>query len=1110
MLSNTKGYHRFSRTLGFHSDGLSKLGKVCHHWRATGKCKAHNREQEVRREIAAAKEAELLKKAAALYKMQMELIEDMAGADGGEAEALALVQSSMSHGTFSADPAKRQEVIDKLIEELKQEPAYLNWSLDAAVAERLVELKVKPCPYTHREDLNATLKRHRSVDVEEETQLHQESRTEEVRRGSPISGSSAASPSCVAAITKKAQPTKDANDDSESEWAAERHRIFSTLTPLQRCVVCLLWQRTFCAAQGLMMDVRLALEKQVTAHHKVSGRVVPPSLSDSGVEAEWSHHHLHAISEHEVEAADGEDVLEAYLSSPAFEELVDRESKRMVPRVAFRAELGLVDLSALPQIVAHLSTHPTCGILLARTLTYFTGKAVRRAGSPPSASAAAASKRSTHKSDDEPAPENFHHLLFPNRKPITEKELDLSTDARADEVIEAIEWALQVYHREAQLQTDAQRVEGGEEEGEGEMWRGRHPTSKASAAAAAHVTTLFRNQRIRLHGLTLARCQMTSADGIVESLQKRRLEQHLYALDLSDNRLWSLRFLLVLRAHYARRLLRLSLRNNPITRKPEYQEQVRASLPQLTSLDGKPIRRPPLRLPKPWPTSCTRWSAEEGTPEHEEQEAVLDCVARLLYIWETRRVPHTARELAAFRDAGRSAPEEEELNEDNFPHRYLHPAATFSVTMSPSLSFYDAATMRDARSVELDEAYGGMRLSAVDVRDARVFNVAMKNSSRNLLAGRQALQRFGRGAENCYVAYQSTLYPESADVSHHLTDAVVSVARVADVVSAAVSGGSKAAARAAGAGRTKNAAGPSGGILTSVRFGSLARRSPPLQQHIVTLHGIMTWRLPSMKRQECLRASYTRVLTFTKKVLPVQNREWERLRSPPYALMNDQVFLYPAPTAGAGVAATALLPSVFAANTVARLSRLVVEFGLESCRDSVALVRDVMERCTSPASEYAALQALVLGALGPREEADEAEEAEQLACSRAAEPQLAQLFANYLNSAPPPAAVQSRTYVIFSMLNGALHTTSSVQRQSGLASCVKNSGASAAMAVSLVQKEAVEKAVDVHAWASGAHIVSLSLLHQVTAITNACCTLSLYKWNGGERVKQGGERKRRR
>ncbi|KAG5505668.1 hypothetical protein JKF63_05003 [Porcisia hertigi] len=1108
MLSNTKGYQRFSRTLGYHSDDLSKLAKVCRHWRETGKCKAFNKEQEVRCEVAAAKEAELLKKATALYTMQMELMADVTGTGKDDAEALELAQSTMAHGSFSTDPAKRQEVIGKLVEELKQEPAYLNWSLDAAVAERLVALKVKPCLYSHRADLNVALKRSRSENGNEATRLQEEQRRdEEVSGGSFANNTAVASSSSAATATAtSAEAMSKTNKDSDSDWAAERHRIYSTLTPLQRCVVCLLWQRTFRVAQGVMMDVRLALEKRARTQHEATGRVEPPSISSGCRTAPPLFDVLQKSSQNKAGPADSEDALEAYLSSAAFEELVEQETNRVVSYVAFRPEFGLVDLSALPQLVAHLSTHPTCGVFLARTLTYFTGKALKRPGALPPA---ATSRPSKQKCDDAPAPDSFHHLLFPGRKPITEKELDLSTSARANEVIEAIEWALQVYHRAAQQHTD---TETAEERSEWEVKCNEGRSNKRNATSAAHLTALFRNQRVRLHGLTLVRCQMTSADGIVESLHKRHMEEYLYALDLSENRLWSLRFLLVLRAHYGRRLLRLSLRNNPITRKPEYQEQVRTSLPQLTSLDGEPIRRPPLRLPKPWPTSCTRWSAHEGTPERQEQEAVLDCVARFLYIWETRRVPHTAKELAAFRDAGHPVPEEEELNEDNFAHRYLHPAAVFSVTMSPSLSFYDADSMRDARSVEIDETYAGMRLGAVDVRDARVFNVAMKNSSRNLLAGRQALQRFGRGAENCFMAYQLTLYPERMSVSHHLTGAVVSVARVSEDAASitapggksSASGGSSVSASVAAnrvaTGKPKKRATDSS-VPATARFGSLAQRSLASQKHVVTLHGIMTWRLPSMKRHECLQAFYTRVLVFTKKVLPAQNREWERLRSPSYVLMNDQVFLYSTPNADVAIGDTAPLlsavPSVLSANTATRLSRLVVEFGLEACRDGVALVRDVIERCTSLASEYAALQALVLGVLVPCEVTDNVEAEAQLACAQAAEKQLKPLFAEYLSRTPPPATAQSREYVIFSVLDGgaALAGPPTATKHQRVAASTEKTGkapAATAAAPHPAQSGASGRAVDAPTWASALHVVTLPLLHQVTAITNESYTMSFH------------------
>lgn len=61
---------------------------------------------------------------------------------------------------------------------------------------------------------------------------------------------------------------------------------------------------------------------------------------------------------------------------------------------------------------------------------------------------------------------------------------------------------------------------------------------------------------------------MTSADVLVDVLRKHHLHRHLLALDLSDNKLYSLRFLFTLRAYYGTRLLRLSLIGNAITVKP--------------------------------------------------------------------------------------------------------------------------------------------------------------------------------------------------------------------------------------------------------------------------------------------------------------------------------------------------------------------------------------------------------------------------------------------------------------------------------------------------------------------------------------------------------------
>ena len=1220
MLSNTKGYSRFSRALGYHREDLSALGQVCPTWRSTGKCKSYDKEQEIRRTLAAAKEAELLKKATSLYNAQMDLMADL-GSVEGDAE---LLDSMTAQGGFSTDPSKKDEMVQKLIAELKQEPAYLNWSLDADVAERMVELRVKPCRFSHRGELTASLKRSRSAQDREEGRLAQQQQREqqEVLRSSNAEAAGrtkveAAAPAHALSSSHSlppmptSQPRGSAAQQARAHaqaqrWEEERHRMFQSLTPLQRCVVCLLWQRQYTVEQGVVCDVRLLLEKRLTEQFERTGRIVVEGAVVAERRGTGNHK---SNAEDNDEDGGGDDPLDRYLSSADFEQLVEQESKRKVTRVTFRPEFGTVDLSALSPLVAYVSSTPGCGVFLARTLIYFTGEALApRQSAAPSQAAHNRSSNSERSGssatdqrvevvveaeDDRPAPTSFHRLLFPTHEPVTEKEVDLGGTARADEVVEAMEWVLQVYQREAQLRSACNGSLGG----------AATFSTISDPQEQQHVSALFARQRVRLHGFTLTHCKITSADALIGALRKRNLEQFLYALDLSDNRLWSLRFLLVLRAHFAQRLLRLSLRGNPITRKPEYQEQVRRSLPQLTSLDGEPIRRPPLRLPKPLPSSCTRWinddddhendagnnprqqqrrkrtekEEEEKEKERERRETqttVLDCVARLLYIFETRRIPHTARELRAFHEAanGPITKEEEEWNEDNFPHRYLHPAATFSVALAPELSFFDAASMRDARSVELDTMYTGMRLSAVDVRDARVFDVAMKNSSRNLLAGRPALQRFGKGADSCYLAYQFTLYPERMAVLHHVSDAVVSVACVTDSDIKAVAAAT--ATKATGSMSEKKGCSSSNNnninisttkkrsrveAATSAQqrhkhFGTLARDPAPTQ-HIVTLHGTMTWQLPSMRAGECMRAAYTRVMILTRKVLPAQNREWERLRSPPYVLMNDTLFLYPA--ASLPQASIAVAPSaIFRANTPARLSRLVVEFGLEACRDGVALVRDVMERCTSAAAEYAALQALVLGVVGPRgvvahtnTEIDHhesgtsqvttaatgtlaAEDAAAVLLARTAAAQLRPVLEAFVSAATTsscastasnhtsaPLAPASHTYTVFSVLEGATSTAAAdTEEENRVELCEARKSAQSSSheqhprsskkkakkegevpkkdggddgdgsGVTVYDESLAQSKDRIQQWASGLHVVTRSLVHDVTAITNACYT----------------------
>lgn len=1008
MLSNTSGLTTFSRSLGFHRDTLSQLALPCPDQRKKGRCRAFQREQVERRQIAAAKEAELLAKATAMYNLQLDLLDE-----GGS--SIAGLSVAEFGSVLTADPAKKDEVIASFLQELKQEPAYLNWSLDAAVAERLVELRIVHCPYSHRAEVQTVLKRSRADQTQELLQL--EPRQEQELR-----------PGGDAAASRRRRLI------SEAAWLAERRRIFSTLTPLQRCVVCLLWQRAFDAPRNLLGDVRRELEKLAESAYEQQHQ--QPSSPPQG--------RRHGASPvlFSSEVLESEESLDAYLASPAFQSLVEAEAAKIVTQVVFRPDLGVIDLSHLPTIVAHLSTtQPSHRLLNDATLQYFMGE-LAADGTP-------VGEDQSPQRRGQMSAKKQRHVLFESRPAVSAKEVELSGAAQAEEVVEAIEWSLHVYYMEGQLSPSF--IAG---------WAA--PQQPGATEAANYTTALFQRPRVILHGLTIKNASITSADALVLALHKRKLADFLYSLDLSENRLWSLRFLMVLRAHYAKRLLRLSLHNNPITRKPEYQEQVRLSLPQLTSLDGQPIRCPPLRLPKPlsWraPPVVTPSSPAvddkrnkrhknktddangsdtadtEAQRRHSaEQDAVLDCVRRLFYCWEARRVPHTAAEVQAFlhqrRDtrysddksddedgaaatastAAVELPPEEEVNEDNFPHRYLHPNVSFTLTMAPGLHFFDAATMQDRRIVELDDSYSGMRLNAADVRDLRVFDVAMKSGSRNLLTGRSALQRYGRGAENCFMAYRLTLYPERMEVDHHLAGATVSMLRLEDpsMVERA-RGASQHVAK-----KAKNQKGNSTAVAS--QFGAEAGTPKKPTLFVVNLHGLMTWRLPSMRGTECIEAAYSRVMILTRKVLPVQNREWERRRSPPYVLVSDQIQLYPAPPP--------LSMAIYAANTTTRLARLVVEMGLEICRDGVALVRDTMERSTSQAAEYAALHVLVFGTLGEYNQLDaelSAVDKMRLTSDKEAEEAFAALLQSY--SPPLPSAQLGSTrnpaYTIFSALEG--------------------------------------------------------------------------------------------
>ncbi|CCW63807.1 unnamed protein product [Phytomonas sp. EM1] len=162
---------------------------------------------------------------------------------------------------------------------------------------------------------------------------------------------------------------------------------------------------------------------------------------------------------------------------------------------------------------------------------------------------------------------------------------------------------------------------------------------------------------------------------------------------------------------------------------------------------------------------------------------------------------------------------EEVMEEDTFPHRYLHPAATFSFAVAPGLRWFDPARMRLDREVEGVENFHGLALSPRDLQDLRLFDLAMRNGARDLLhRGGDAIRRVAQGGLGCFLAYQYTLYPARGAVQHHLPRATLSIQKLPRP-----SSGAEADREAVGGGNEEGA-----------RF-------------VVTLHGVMTWRFPSMR-----------------------------------------------------------------------------------------------------------------------------------------------------------------------------------------------------------------------------------------------------------------------
>lgn len=256
---------------------------------------------------------------------------------------------------------------------------------------------------------------------------------------------------------------------------------------------------------------------------------------------------------------------------------------------------------------------------------------------------------------------------------------------------------------------------------------------------------------------------------------------------------------------------------------------------------------------------------------------------------------------------------------------------------------------------------GVLPISAQDYREGQLFAVSMKNSSRNLLRGRHALEQIGRGSSHCYLAYRSTIYPDGVRVNHHFHSAITSLMKV--------------------------------GATDQHERSSFSFRPRPTRRtteeesvhYIVQLHGILTWELPSMIPQLSslppeigLTAAYDRTMIFVRRQLPLHGALFERRKGHALVLKADMLQLRPvssSPPLSSSSSSTGML-SVEERRTLppppltpcvgpvqhlsfARLLPYVLAWGFEG-EDRFRVVAVVSEQCGSDAALHAALDILTV------------------------------------------------------------------------------------------------------------------------------------------------------
>ena len=600
--------------------------------------------------------------------------------------------------------------------------------------------------------------------------------------------------------------------------------------------------------------------------------------------------------------------------------------EELVQISVFDLDDGIVDLSSLPRIAPYVAHHAKSA-LLGPAVSDADRKRILRGFSSTTQGGGA---KKSHKKE----------VCLPFQT-ISEKEVDFSNAASAQRLVEV----LQYFFDECSASMPSRTAPG-------------------------------------IVSLALRRCNLVNADHLVSCLKKHRIHSTLRALDLSYNEIESLRLLFLLRSTFSEQLLFLSLRSNPITMKPDYREQVKRTLPNIISLDGEKIRSKPLSLPYPKESNVVcddvGGGAESSVMSKDEVATVLDAVAELFHAWETQRVTIAKDDDdVQDEDSGENGQRGEahapknndskmsiEIDEKTFAARYFSPGLFFSLTTAAGCTWFDPDRMKLKTDMEFDSEFDGFRLSAIDMKELHVMDVCMRNASRSLNTGRVALNRLTQGQYQCFTAYQSTLYPQRFDVDHHFSSSRVSITKLPSMtVPAPPPPPPMPAAGKKGKGVAKKAPAISPFTATDLR------KKPPV--YLVTIHGIMSWRTPSMQDGENIQCAFDRTLTFIKAPrsvslsvstlgpmtdverhhveMTLSNELLHRHGGKRLLLANDLVHLRPLESS----ASSGDDHGWCEARTERFVSRLGLEYG---ALGNKGLIRNLLERSTSDASIHQTLE----------------------------------------------------------------------------------------------------------------------------------------------------------